>query len=149
MPERPVALPLAISAARHTTWRGTAGRRTSGRGTAGGAVQCQRFFVQGPGSQYFEVRQPEGREEGAEEEEGEEGEEGEKKKGAELKAQIARAAGASGGSKALWSQLRDRVVSTCADVERRAWSTIQPGEADEISPWLERTQWHPYLVGLA
>lgn len=25
---------------------------------------------------------------------------------------------------------------------------IQEGGVDEVNPWLERTQWHPYLVGL-
>jgi hypothetical protein len=33
-------------------------------------------------------------------------------------------------------------------VEKRAISTIQPGERDEVNPWVERTQWLPYLVGI-
>ena len=35
-----------------------------------------------------------------------------------------------------------------ANVETRAHSTIQGGERDEENPWLERTQWLPYLVGI-
>ncbi|KAG9378468.1 hypothetical protein A1F94_011584 [Pyrenophora tritici-repentis] len=34
------------------------------------------------------------------------------------------------------------------DIERRAQTTIQEGERDEVNPWLERTQWLPYLVGM-
>ena len=30
----------------------------------------------------------------------------------------------------------------------RARTTIQEGEADEVNPWLERAQWHAYLVNL-
>ena len=33
-------------------------------------------------------------------------------------------------------------------VEKRAISTIQAGERDEVNPWVERTQWLPYLVGI-
>jgi hypothetical protein len=33
-------------------------------------------------------------------------------------------------------------------VEKRAASTIQAGERDEVNPWVERTQWLPYLVGM-
>ncbi|KAF7564171.1 telomere-linked helicase 1, partial [Pyrenophora tritici-repentis] len=35
-----------------------------------------------------------------------------------------------------------------ADIEKRAQTTIQEGERDEVNPWLERTQWLPYLVGM-
>jgi RecQ family ATP-dependent DNA helicase len=35
-----------------------------------------------------------------------------------------------------------------ANVETRAQNTIQEGERDEVNPWLERTQWLPYLVGM-
>jgi hypothetical protein len=35
-----------------------------------------------------------------------------------------------------------------ANVETRAQNTIQEGEKDEVNPWLERTQWLPYLVGM-
>jgi hypothetical protein len=33
-------------------------------------------------------------------------------------------------------------------VEKRAISTIQAGERDEVNPCMERTQWLPYLVGM-
>jgi hypothetical protein len=33
-------------------------------------------------------------------------------------------------------------------IEKRAQNTIQDGERDEVNPWLERTQWLPYLVGM-
>jgi hypothetical protein len=34
------------------------------------------------------------------------------------------------------------------NIEKRAQNTIQDGETDEVNPWLERTQWLPYLVGM-
>jgi hypothetical protein len=34
------------------------------------------------------------------------------------------------------------------NVEKRANKTIQEGEKDEVNPWVERTQWLPYLVGM-
>ena len=51
-------------------------------------------------------------------------------------------------SEALWAQLRGKVTSKWAEVERKARTTIQEGERDEVNPWLERTQWQPYLVGM-
>jgi hypothetical protein len=33
-------------------------------------------------------------------------------------------------------------------VEKQAASTIQDGERDEVNPWVERTQWLPYLVSI-
>jgi hypothetical protein len=33
-------------------------------------------------------------------------------------------------------------------VQDTARNTIQDGERDEVNPWLERTQWLPYLKGL-
>lgn len=91
------------------------------------AVQCQRVFVQGHGSQYFEVRRPEGSRTAEE-------------------AQAMPEAGIS--SEALWGQFRDQVFSTWTHIENKAKSTVQEGEANEISPWLERAQWHQYSVGL-
>jgi hypothetical protein len=32
-------------------------------------------------------------------------------------------------------------------VEKQAHMTIQEGERDEVNPWVEQTQWLPYLVG--
>ncbi|KAG9382299.1 DUF3505 multi-domain protein [Pyrenophora tritici-repentis] len=40
------------------------------------------------------------------------------------------------------------IVPAWADIEKRAQTTIQEGERDEVNPWLERTQWLPYLVGM-
>lgn len=91
------------------------------------AVWYQRFFVQGHGSQYFEVRRPEGNRTGEE-------------------AQAMPEADVS--SEVLWGQFRDQVVGTWTHIENRAKSTIQEGEANEISPWLERARWHECLVGL-
>ncbi|TKA44793.1 hypothetical protein B0A49_13622 [Cryomyces minteri] len=49
---------------------------------------------------------------------------------------------------AFWADLRNKIITQWADVEKKARTTIQEGERDEVSPWLERTQWQPYLVGL-
>ncbi|KAL5400978.1 hypothetical protein PMIN03_011920 [Paraphaeosphaeria minitans] len=35
-----------------------------------------------------------------------------------------------------------------ANVQRRAETTIQDGARDEVNPWLERTGWLPYLIGM-
>ncbi len=87
------------------------------------AVHCQRLFVQGRGSQYFEVRQPVGSQTGGSQPIPIDGE-------------------------ALWAQLREKITTKWAEVEKKARTTIQEGERDEVNPWLERTQWQPYLVGL-
>ncbi|GME47471.1 uncharacterized protein LTHEOB_12917 [Neofusicoccum parvum] len=34
------------------------------------------------------------------------------------------------------------------ELEKRARATIEDGEKDEVSPWLDRTQWLPYLARL-
>ncbi|KAK5011755.1 hypothetical protein LTR28_005091 [Elasticomyces elasticus] len=41
-----------------------------------------------------------------------------------------------------------RDAATRTSIENKARSTTQEGEADEVNPWLERAQWHQYLVGL-
>ena len=86
-------------------------------------VQCQQLFTSRHGSQYFEVRQPE-------------------------EGQADKARSTVVDSEALWAQLRGKVTSKWAEVERKARTTIQEGERDEVNPWLERTQWQPYLVGM-
>jgi len=86
-------------------------------------VQCQQFFSSRQRSQYFEMRQPEGR-------------------------QAGEAQSTAIDGEALWAQIRDKVTSKWAEVEKKAWTTIQEGEKDEVNPWLERTQWQPYLVRL-
>jgi hypothetical protein len=35
-----------------------------------------------------------------------------------------------------------------AKVEKGAQSTIQAGKRNEVNPWVEQTQWLPYLVGM-
>src|SRR4051812_34506091 len=82
------------------------------------AVHCQRLFVQGRGSQYFEVRQPDG------------------------------PAPIPIDGDALWAQLRNKVTKKWEEIEKKARTTIQEGEKDEVNPWLERTGWQKYLVRL-
>lgn len=75
-------------------------------------VHCQRLLVQGQGSQYFQVHQP-----------------------------------GDGGpdvvpidNNAAWTQIGEKMAEAWANIERRRKDTIQAGERDEVSPWLERTQ---------
>ena len=82
-------------------------------------VYCQRLFGSRQGSQYFQVHQP-----------------------------------GDGGPEAVpidgdaaWAQVGEQMAKAWASVETRAQNTIQEGETDEVNPWLERTQWLPYLVG--
>ncbi|KAK5004042.1 hypothetical protein LTR60_006656, partial [Cryomyces antarcticus] len=83
------------------------------------------------GSQYFEVRQP-----------------GQEHTQAQAQAQ-AQAPGEGGNSREeIWAKLRQKLMITRRSIEDKARSTIQEGEADEVNPWLERAQWHRYLVGL-
>jgi superfamily II DNA helicase RecQ len=84
------------------------------------AVHCQRFFVQGPGSQYFEVQVP--------------------REGYQDTIPI--------DGQAVWTKIGEQMANTWENIEKRAQNTIQDGERDEVNPWLERTQWLPYLVGI-
>jgi uncharacterized C2H2 Zn-finger protein len=84
------------------------------------AVHCQRLFVQGQGSQYFEVQRPVEGGPGIVPDNGE----------------------------AAWAQVGEQMAQAWENVKKRAQNTIQDGERDEVNPWLERTQWLPYLVGL-
>ncbi|CAN9275283.1 unnamed protein product [Alternaria alternata] len=83
-------------------------------------VHCQRLLVQGQGSQYFQVHQP-----------GDDGPD------------VVPVDG-----EAAWAQVGEQMAKAWAGVETRAQNTIQEGETDEVNPWLERTQWLPYLVGM-
>jgi hypothetical protein len=85
------------------------------------AVHCQRLFVQGPGSQYFEVQQPDPNRSGPQ---------------------------PVPGSQAAWARVGEQMAQAWENIENRAQNTIQDGERDEVNPWLERTQWLPYLVGM-
>ncbi|KAK5131785.1 hypothetical protein LTR16_000418, partial [Cryomyces antarcticus] len=90
-------------------------------------VQCRRFFPSRHGSQYFGVRQP----------------------GQEHTQAQTQAPGEGGNSREeIWAKLRQKLIATRTSIEDKARSTIQEGELDEVNPWLERAQWHRYLVGL-
>ncbi|KAG9379180.1 hypothetical protein A1F94_009536 [Pyrenophora tritici-repentis] len=47
-----------------------------------------------------------------------------------------------------FQQFKDHRSKILSNIEKRAQTTIQEGERDEVNPWLERTQWLPYLVGM-
>ncbi|KAB2568577.1 hypothetical protein DBV05_g12744 [Lasiodiplodia theobromae] len=42
----------------------------------------------------------------------------------------------------------DKANKNWEELEKRARATIEDGEKDEVSPWLDRTQWLPYLARL-
>jgi hypothetical protein len=44
--------------------------------------------------------------------------------------------------------LRKKVTGKWASIKKKAQTTIQKGERDEVNPWLEQTQWEPYLEGM-
>jgi hypothetical protein len=83
-------------------------------------VHCQRMFIQGPGLQYFEVQLPNNDNESA----------------------------VPVDSNAVWARVGAEMAKVWERVEKRAASTIQAGERNEVNPWVERTQWLPYLVGM-
>ena len=86
-------------------------------------VQCQRFFISHHGSQYFEVRPP-------------------------VEGQPDAQEPIPTDDDALWMQLCNKVTRKWAEVEKKVQITIQEGEKNEVNPWLERTQWHKYLIEL-
>ncbi|GME34873.1 uncharacterized protein LTHEOB_12917 [Neofusicoccum parvum] len=92
-------------------------------------VRCQRFFPTFYGSQYFEVCQPEEAQEEREEQE-EQVDPGQQ------------------GGEQLWQQAWNKANRNWEELEKRARATIEDGEKDEVSPWLDRTQWLPYLARL-
>jgi hypothetical protein len=51
-------------------------------------------------------------------------------------------------SEAAWARVGEAMAKAWERVEKRAISTIQAGERDEVNPWVERTQWLLYLVGM-
>ncbi|KAI1663273.1 DUF3505 containing protein [Pyrenophora tritici-repentis] len=83
-------------------------------------VHCQRLLVQGQGSQYFQVHEPDDNNPNV----------------------------VPIDSEAAWARVGEQMAKAWQDIERRAQTTIQEGERDEVNPWLERTQWLPYLVGM-
>jgi hypothetical protein len=52
------------------------------------------------------------------------------------------------GGDAAWAQVGEQMAKAWANVKTLAQNTIQTGEKDEVNPWVERTQWLPYLVGI-
>jgi hypothetical protein len=50
-------------------------------------------------------------------------------------------------SSAAWARVGEQMARAWKNVEKKANKTIQEGESDEVNPWIERTQWLPYLVG--
>ncbi|KAH7000823.1 hypothetical protein B0J12DRAFT_692848 [Macrophomina phaseolina] len=82
-------------------------------------VYCQRFFPTFQGSQYFEVRRPE--------------------QAGENQARFLQ-------GEQLWQQVCDKANKNWEELEKKARVTIEDGEKDEVSPWLDRTQWLPYLL---
>ena len=49
---------------------------------------------------------------------------------------------------AAWARVRKEAAKTWDNVQRKARTTIQDGKRDKANPWLERTGWQPYLMGL-
>jgi hypothetical protein len=83
-------------------------------------VHCQRLLIQGPGSQYFQVQPPNDDD----------------------------PAILSVDDDAAWARVGAEIAKAWERVERQVASTIQAGERDEVNPWVERTQWLLYLVGM-
>jgi hypothetical protein len=86
-------------------------------------VHCQRIFPSRHGSQYFEVRAPaEGQEDGPQP--------------------------VPTDGDAAWARVGREMAEAWTNIEKWARTTIQDGERDEVNPWLKRTGWLPYLVGM-
>jgi hypothetical protein len=51
-------------------------------------------------------------------------------------------------SDAAWTRVGEAMDKAWERVQKRAISTIQAGERDEVNLWVERTRWQPYLVGM-
>jgi hypothetical protein len=49
---------------------------------------------------------------------------------------------------AAWARVGAEMAKAWERVEKQAQSTIQEGERNEVNPWVDRTQWLPYLVGI-
>jgi hypothetical protein len=49
---------------------------------------------------------------------------------------------------AAWARVGEQMANAWENIEKRANKTIQTGEKDKVNPWVERTQWLPYLVGI-
>jgi hypothetical protein len=84
-------------------------------------VFCQRLFGSRNGSQYFEVQPPNNDND-------------------------PEAVPINGN--AAWARVGKAMAKAWKRVEKQAISTIQVGEHDKVNPWVERTQWLTYLVGM-
>jgi len=93
-------------------------------------VHCQQFFTTGPCSQYFVADRPRLGE----------GEAGER--GGGLAGDLVHT------PQAAWNQLYSQASIQWRALMVKTHSTIQEGAADEVNPWLERTGWLKYLIGL-
>ncbi len=82
-------------------------------------VKCQRFFVQGHGSQYVEVR-------------GETDVEGTNE----------------GDQTSAWDLARKELNEVMSKIKEKEQRVVQEGGVNEVNPWLERAGWHTYLMGL-
>jgi hypothetical protein len=51
-------------------------------------------------------------------------------------------------SGAAWAHVGKEMAKAWEKVKKQALSTIQDSQRDEVNPWVERTQWLPYLVGM-
>jgi hypothetical protein len=42
----------------------------------------------------------------------------------------------------------EQMARAWEDIKSQANKTIQEGERDKMNPWIKRTQWLPYLLGM-
>jgi hypothetical protein len=49
---------------------------------------------------------------------------------------------------AAWARVGEQMARAWEDIKSQGNKTIQEGERDEVNPWIERTQWLPYLLGM-
>ena len=83
-------------------------------------VECQRMFVQGPHSQYFEVSRT-----------------------ASVPDNQARPHTKFGAMRRIWERANAHAEAS----ERRKRDAIRPGDTTETTPWVRRTGWDRYLEG--
>jgi superfamily II DNA helicase RecQ len=86
-------------------------------------VYCQRFFTSRNGSQYFEVKPP-------------------------VEDQGYSPEPVPVNSEVAWARVGKQMADAWENIKKRAHTTIENGEKDEVNPWLQRTGWLPYLIGL-
>ncbi|KAK4900454.1 hypothetical protein LTR49_027449, partial [Elasticomyces elasticus] len=83
-------------------------------------VECQRLFVQGAHSQYFEVS-----------------------RSTDVPAKQARAHTKHGAMQRIWMRANEYADAS----DKRKQDAIQPGDTIETTPWIRRTGWDRYLAG--